>query len=946
MRLLLGLCAVLTAATAVAGCGSGPRPDVPRFDLAGLPMRFEPTTGGLVARGQGYELALRPGGTRLSLAGLDEPLRTTFAGARVEPTGEGRLPGRTNYLVGDRSQWRIGVRGFARAVYEDVWPGIDVAYRGDGRHLRYDYRLAPGADPRRIAVDYAGADLRPARNGDLLVGDVLRERAPRAFQDGRRIASRFVVRGDRVGVAVGEYDRTRPLLIDPTISFGTFLGGAGVDGAAEAAVDADGNIYVVGVAAAGFPTRSALQSTTGGGQDGFVTKLAPDGKSLVFSTFIGGDAADTATGIAIGTEDDAPVAFVGGVTKSSDFPATEGSAQQIDPSDGSDFDSWIAKLETDGSDLVWATHVGGDGDDTLSSLAVNESGEAWAAGTTESGSLSFPTSGGAADVNRDGPSDGFLVRMSADGAAFGSAGFVGGDEEDSLGGLALDSDQNPVVAGRSDSPDLPGTANTAQPALAGPFGDPPFDFYAADAFVTRLGANGATIADTSYLGGKNSDYGAAVALDEDDNVYVTGGTVSADFPATAGAYQEERGNASDGGDAFAAKLSPDLAALTYATYLGGNGLDAPDAIAVDEDGNAHVGGYTWSTNWPVTDDAIQSTKGASDGTLFGPQDGAYSVLNADGDDLVTSTYLGGTGFDGGLHGIAIGADGTVALVGETYASDFPGIDRGYQDVHGGQNDAVVLVAPGRRPTSVSVACAPPSVELGQTTTCTATVRDTGAAPAQVPAGAVAWSANGPGSFSGDCALASGTCSATLTPEAAGPPASVVTARYRGDATHSASSGTTSVTVTDPPAGPSPATPGGAPGPSPTVPPAPADVNGLNLSPARFRAAARGPSATASAGSTGSYTLTTAATVTFTVERARSGRWDGGKCKKPSRKLRKKKRCTRYTRLRGSFALAGRAGANRFRFTGRLRNRKLKPGRYRLRASAPGGASTARFKIVR
>ncbi len=960
----------------IAGCsgtgGDAARP--PLADLARLPMRFEPAVGGgLRARGAGYELALTSRGSRLTLAGLDRPLKTTFTGTLgpVLPRGAERLPGRTNYLIGsDPSRWRTGVAGYGRAVYREVWPGIDVAYRGDGRSVEYDYRLDAGADPSRIAVRYDGAEtLRVDRRGDLVVGlpgdAVLRERAPRAFQDGRSVASRFVVDGRSVGVALGAYDRTRPLLIDPELSFGTYLGGAGVDGAGEAAVDSEGNIYVVGLANDGFPTTAGTYQGDEGGGDGdaFVTKLSPDGKDLVYSTFIGGGALDNGTGIAIGTDKDdegkdVPVAYVAGVTKSSNFPTTPGSAEPDDPSAGADFDSWIAKLSPDGSELQWSTYLGGDGDDTIGQLVLNDSGEAWVTGTTKSSSVTFPTTGGAADTSRDGTSDGFLVRMAANGAAYASSGFIGGSGADSVSSLALDSAQNPVVAGRTDSTDLPGTAGAAQPSLAGPYGEEPFDFFVDDAFVTRFGANGATVAQSTYLGGGDYDYGYGVAVDGDNNVYLTGSTVGNRFPATAGAFQTEDQGPGDGGEAFVAKFTPTLNATTYATYLGGSSLDSAGAIVVDDDGAAHVGGLTFSPTFPVTDDALQETKGAGDGTYFGPQDGFYSVLNAGGDDLDYSTFLGGTGYDGGVNGLAIGPDGTLVIVGETYASDFPGIANGYQDDPGGSDDAFVLVQAGRRSTAVSVACAPSPIRLGQTTSCTATVSDTGDPPATVPTGTVRWESDRLGSFDGDCTLSGPSCSVTFTPQASGPPDFVVTGRYGGDATHASSSGTASVTVTTPPGGggeiplpgePTPSGGGGGPGGGGGGGEDEPGVEDISFSDPSFRAADSGPSATASRapiGTTVSYTLTDPGTVRFTVQKPAKGRKVGKKCKRPSRKTRKKKKCTRYKNLKGSFALTGKAGVNRFRFTGRLRGKKLKPGRYRLRASAGGQAATAAFRIVR
>lgn len=292
--------------------------------LAGL--RFEANRGQVhgatdfVARGAGYEVSLSNRGAAIGLErdGTRWSFGMSVLGARpgAPATGVGDVAGRSNYLIGsDPRRWHRGVPSFERVRYRGVYPGIDLVYRGSGERLEYDFVVAPGADPSRIALGFTGGRVSLAANGDLLVrarGTTLRQKRPFTYQRvagaTREVPSGFVLKPrGRVTFELGRYDRSRPLVIDPQLVYSSYLGGGaqgegqggpGVESAEGVAVDAAGNAYVVGstnaIAPSPYPTKGALQGTNGGGIDAVVTKLNPAGDAVVYSTYLGGAGADRA----------------------------------------------------------------------------------------------------------------------------------------------------------------------------------------------------------------------------------------------------------------------------------------------------------------------------------------------------------------------------------------------------------------------------------------------------------------------------------------------------------------------------------------------------------------------------------------------------------------------------------------------------------------------------
>jgi Beta-propeller repeat len=967
--------------------------------VARLPLSFEQNVGQadasakFLARGAGYSLALTSQGTRLSLAdhgkggsGRDAVLESQFVGGRAaQVSGTGRLPGHVNYLRGDdRANWHTNVATYSGVSYRSVWQGIDVAFYGNQRRLEYDYRLAPGADPSQIGTRLSGArHLRVDRGGDLVIGvrgGAVRQLAPRSYQtvggERRAVESRYVIHGNRVGIRVGAYDRHLPLVIDPTLSYSTFLGGAGEDIAVGITVDSENNAYIVGhTASEDFPaTDGAKQTDHATGLDAYVAKLDASGSSLAYATYLGGNGTDEAGSVTVDPDGDDPdspsdpddpeggVAYVAGVTNSTDFPTTNGVLQGSNattPGQGSSvFDSFVAKLNEDGSDLYYSTYLGGSKNDTSSGIGIDANDNAYLTGSTTSPSFSVAGSRG---TRTD--SDGWVAKINAGATSVSWARYLGGTSNDYSYGLARGPGGSYVTGSTSseDFQDLSGYDTTYGT------GDPD-DFIGGQAFVAKLQDSSGSRVYATYLGGDDTGSSGAndIAVGSDGSAYVTGSTTSATYPTTGGAAFEDL--AGDG-DVFVTKLNPAGSALAYSTLLGGSALDAGYGIGVGDEGNAFVTGYTFSKNFFTTDGAEQEKFGGGDGMFA--TDAFEAELNPAGSEFASSTYLGGAGNDIG-YGVAIGPDGDAFIDGSTSSSGFPTSPDALQPEIAGGFDAYVSVDPSRRSTSTSLACGLTQLPVGKPTVCTAYVSDTDSSPTSVPTGNVTFSTNGPGNFSdgGSCELSgsiTASCQVSYTPSAKGAGIHKITANYQGDNTHSFSGADSDVNVKGPAEG------GGDPGSSSTSgtsggggdddgPGAkPAEADDLGFSSTTFQAADSGPSAEDSkrkipVGTRVSYKLSKASVVQFTVTRRSSGRkvkrrGHKAQCKAPAKRYRKKPRCTRYVKVKGSFRRSGAKGRNTFRFSGRLSGKKLRPGRYQLvatpiKGTRSGKPITASFRIVR
>src|SRR3989441_166203 len=472
-------------------------------------------------------------------------------GANPTPgvTGVEELRGRSNYFIGnDPAKWRANVPTYAKVEYRDVYPGVNLVYYGNQRQLEFDFIVAPGADPQRIRLRVEGADrLDLDAQGDLVVhtgGAQVRLQQPHVYQmaNGVRqeIESRYVLNDHhQVEVWVAAYDTHKPLVIDPTLAYSTYLGGTGFDEGFGIAVDSLGQAYVTGVTASlDFAmTAGVLQPRFAGGSlDAFVTKLNPTGAALAYSTYLGGTGDENGFGIAV---DATGNAYVTGLTNSNlDFPTTAGAFQRS--SAGGISDAFVTKLNAAGAALVYSTYLGGTGDENGFGIAVDATGNAYVTGITFS--PDFPTTARAFQPSSPG-GDAFVTKLNPSGAALVYSTYLGGTGSDLGFGIAVDSFGNAYVTGQTFSSDFPTTEGAFQTTFGGGGG--------FDAFLTKVNPAGAALVYSTYLGGTSDDFGLGIAVDNFGNAYVTGFTGSLDFP-TLGAFQSTSG---DGGDAFVAKFS-------------------------------------------------------------------------------------------------------------------------------------------------------------------------------------------------------------------------------------------------------------------------------------------------------------------------------------------------------------------------------------------------------
>jgi hypothetical protein len=672
-----------------------------------LPLSFAPNRGQtnsqvkFLSRGAGYQLFLTATEAVLALQQSSPPakpvpkkaqekvkvkktvptvLRMQLLGANPVPeiAGVERLPGQVNYLQGkDPVKWRTHIPTYAQVKYQGVYPGIDLLYYGQQRQLEYDFIVAPGANPRAIRLAFEGAKkLIVNAEGALVLetsGGPVRFHRPVIYQtiDGtrREVAGRYVLNAPhQVGFQVAAYDITQPLIIDPVLSYATYLGGSGWDEAYSIAVDRSGQAYVAGGAeSTNFPVTSGASTDY---SEAFVAKLSADGTQLLYATYLGGSNGDEAYGIAV---DENGQAYVAGYTGSDNFPVTAGAFQPVFGGGYGYGDAFVAKLSVDGSSLIYSTYLGGNGGDGATGIAADGHGQAYVAGFTDS--TNFPVTAGALQPVYGGGGgnfgDAFVAKLSVDGSSLIYSTYLGGNGSDGATGIAVDGQGRAYVTGDTSSTDFPVTGSTFQPVLSSN-GD-----YSGDAFVAKLSVDGSSLIYSTYLGGNGSDGAAGIAVDGQGQAYVAGVTSSMDFPVTAGVFQRLLG----GGyyDAFVAQLSADGTQLLYATYLGGNSSDHAYGIAVDGQGRAYVTGDTSSTDFPVTADAFQSVVG---GGAY-DTDAFVAQLSADGTALVYSTYLGGSRYDEAAIGIVVDGQGQAYVVGHTTSLDFPVTAGAFQTVYGG-----------------------------------------------------------------------------------------------------------------------------------------------------------------------------------------------------------------------------------------------------------------------
>jgi hypothetical protein len=724
-----------------------------KADLLHVPLSFEPNRGQaassvqFLSRGSGYALFLDSGGVVLNLqqqqpasgAASADTLRMSLIGANAKANAVGLAPqpGVVSYLIGnDPKNWRSGIPTYGKVDYAQIYPGVDLVFYGNQRQLEYDFVVAPGADPSRIAWRIDGARASVDSEGNLVLDA---PNGPASFKkpvlyqmDGDKktgVEGEFAVAGNRVRFRLGSYDRSRALVIDPVLSYASYLAGTSTDriglplgpgnlavGVSQGiAVDSLGSAYVTGYTySVDFPTKNPYASAPpakgptgspvppGAWPTAFVTKFSPDGSSLVYSTYLGGDDYDQAYAIAV---DSSGNAYVTGETDSANFPVTAGAYQTVcdpNPSNAeplvatcysSNASAFVTKLNPTGTGIVYSTFLGGYAYDYATAIAVDSAGRAYIAGNEDESCSTgytyqgcFPTTSGAViGGNRTGggsPQYAFVAAFDPTGAQllystiFGDLNGIppGGPITTDAGttwgtGVAVDANDNFYLVGETTAGQLPTTAGVIQPSGA-PLGSTGTYLQVYRGFVAKFtpvtSPGGASLAYATYLGGRaagGGDYVSGIAIDSSSNAYIAGYTNSTDFPVTAGAYSTVCGpNGQTCSAAHVTKLNPTATSILWSTFVGDAKPDGSDAVystgpvQLDGNGNVYIMGQP-GVGFPMVNPVEPTPTG-------GDQQVLIAELDPTGANLLFSTTIGSKGLDSTVPaGLAVDPGGTIYLAG-------------------------------------------------------------------------------------------------------------------------------------------------------------------------------------------------------------------------------------------------------------------------------------------
>lgn len=669
-------------------------------------------------------------------------LRMLFENAAQPRTEAGqKLITRSNYPGRDGGEPITNVENYDSIRYAGLYPGIDVRFYGQGRHVEHDFVLAPGADPNRIALRFEGIDklaLMPAGDADLALGTShLRETQPAAWQSvngkTRQVQAHWkMIGGNRLGIELGEYDRALPVTIDPVLVYATHLGGSTAQdtetgstfpagsGISAIALDSHRNVYVAGFTSAiDFPTTAGAFDRNSNTQcefhagcfseSGFVSKFDPTGKILIYSTYL-------RVGIDAMTVD--PAGHI--------YTTEEVAEEDLEPSPGFDQGIFIDKLSLDGSRLVFTKLFAQNPDSAKCptflntrgrSLAADSSGHLWVAGSTANPCIG--TSGAFQSKLPNPNENGFVAKFDTNVAPSSSVlytTYLAGSSGNGSAAQAvtIDSSGNAYVAGSTDGNSFPHSAGfgTGQEAV----------------FVVKLNAAGSGLLASTLLHGGGDGFNGVggIAIDSSHNMYVAG-LARPGFRTTTGAFRtaitgsnctDVNNNPTPCNDGFVTKLSPGGGTLIYSTFLGGSGPDFIGGLAVNSAGMAFVAGTTSSTDFPVTASAFKKT-------LASGSTNAYATaLQPDGKSLYYSTLLGGSKSTTGGP-IFVDTAWNAWVAGNTSDTDFPVTPDAFQPGLKGTNDgffAKVVIAADLKVTMTQSAT---SVSRGTIAGFTATVTNLG-----------------------------------------------------------------------------------------------------------------------------------------------------------------------------------------------------------------------------
>ncbi|MHB1001082.1 MAG: DUF7948 domain-containing protein [Armatimonadota bacterium] len=580
----------------------------------------------------------------------DKPVKHTAlkmefvdASSKCRLMGVGRLPGKVNVLKGsDSSEWKTGISTYKGIIYKNAWKGIDVAYAGNRKQVKYDIIVNPGAKVSDIKLRYTGADkISLDAKGDLNIKTAVSsftETVPGIFQtkSGKQTALKggYVLLDDHtIGFKVQGADPSLPIVIDPAsdLIYSTFVGGSNHDSVKDIAVDDNGCAYICGWTwSSDFPTTSGAFDTTfddtyksnGDYADAFIIKLNSSGSALEYTTLLGGTVDDRAYGIAV---DDEGYAYICGATQSYTYDSSFPTTASLFYTMTGNLDVFITKLNPSGSALEYSFVYGGYDWDEAFDIAIDSAGAAYVTGCTNrfgySNYSALPTTPGAFDTTQNGTHDVFVSKLNPTGSSLDYSTYIGCSSTFDYS-IAVDNLGCAYITGR--------TSNTSFPVTSGAF-DESFNGGDGDVYVTKLNASGSDLVYSTFLGGTSIDYSYDIDVDDDGYAYIVGNTTSSDYPTTQDAFDTSYNSAGDG---FITKLNSSGTDLVYSTYLGNSGSDTASGIAVDSEGCAYITGIPGGYDFPVTPDALYKDYDRYWRTFI-------TKLDSAGSSVEYSTFFGG-----------------------------------------------------------------------------------------------------------------------------------------------------------------------------------------------------------------------------------------------------------------------------------------------------------------
>lgn len=607
-------------------------------------------------------------------------IRATFVGAKTdaEIIGEGQLNYDCNYFLGnDASRWRTHVPNFEAVLYRDIYSGIDLRYYANGSQLEYDFVVAPGADPGQIRIKYEGVEnLRVNDSGELEIETgwgKLTERIPYVYQtvDGQRkqLDGAYELQSDNTFgfVLTGNYDPELPTVIDPVIVYSSFFGGGAYDYAWDIFVTETGEAYFTGVTnSQDFPTQFPLQEEIVGQLDFVLAKVDLETNIMIFGTFIGGALDEARPHIDV---DDHGTVYMCGRTYSADFPTVNA---YDDVMDGTN-DGVVMKISSIGDMLLYSTFLGGNDQELATDIAVDEEGHAFV--STITFSQDFPVVNPYQVTPSQGTKDCTVSKFTPMGDALIYSTYLGGVQDEESRGIAIDQSGCVYIAGKTYSRDFP-VANAWDSLLES----------GEDVFLAKLNPEGNDLVFGTFMGGADDDYAGGIALDRNGDIYLVGGTESADFP-TQNAYQPVFMGGGDyvGNDMFVAKFSGDGSELLYSTFLGGTHDDHWGGVAVDRYGHVYIVGNTYSIDFPLVDPV--------DDIFAHETEAVVARLSPDGSQLEFSSFLGGNSTET-AQAVRLDEMRNIYIVGDTRSPDFPVVDPSVSEFAGGRDFFVTKIEIG------------------------------------------------------------------------------------------------------------------------------------------------------------------------------------------------------------------------------------------------------------